>query len=181
MKTDLLYDERSAGGIVFRIENKKILWLIVKIKSKRSIVRVGTSIRRKPNSSNKAKYKFPKGHLNKNEFLKQAALREVEEEGGVKAEIIEKLGSRNYIIWDSIKRKKFTKKVTFFLMKYLSFSNTKHQDAEVVLAREWLPYQEAHKKLAYDSEKSLLKKAQDRLKKNEKYQNTTDFCSNTSI
>ncbi|MBU1088797.1 NUDIX domain-containing protein, partial [Patescibacteria group bacterium] len=150
MKTNLPYDERSAGGIVYKIENKKILWLLIKTKGRRKVIRIGTATKRHPGPLLKSRYKFPKGHLNRDEFLKQAALREVEEEGGIRAEIIEKLGSKNYIIWDTLKRKKIIKKVTFFLMKYLGASDTKYHDAEVVLAREWLSFQEACKKLAYD-------------------------------
>jgi len=59
-------------------------------------------------------FKFPKGHLNKDEVLKQAAMREVEEEGRIKSRIVAKIGSNDYIIWDKLKKKKIVKKVTFF-------------------------------------------------------------------
>lgn len=149
----LFYDERSAGGIVFREDRGKIYWLLVKTVSSY-----------KTKKGNKGPvYKFPKGHLKEGEFLKQAALREVEEEGQVKASVLTKIGSNNYILWDQENRKKIIKKVTFFLMEYTGQSNLKYYDSEMVIEREWLSFEEASDKLAYDSEKVLLKKAKLRL------------------
>jgi len=151
IKDNLFYDERSAGGIVYREENNGVKWLLIKALKRFSKER-------------KAVWKFPKGHLQKDEFLKEAAIREVEEEGRVKAEVVTKLGSNNYIIWDKIGRKKIVKKVTFFLMKFLEESKLKYFDKEMVVDREWFEYEEALEKLDYDSEKILLKKAKQRLK-----------------
>ena len=148
---NLYYDERSAGGIVCKKEANKILWLVVKTLNR--------------GKKCKAVFKFPKGHLKTKEFLKQAALREVEEEGKIKAKIICKLGSNNYIIWDRETHKKIIKKVTFFLMEYVEPSRLKYYDTEMVVGQEWLTVDEALEKLAYDSEKVLLQKAVKRLKK----------------
>jgi len=151
IKDNLFYDERSAGGLVHRTENGKTLWLLIKTIS-------GTK-----KNGQKSIFKFPKGHLQRDEFLKQAALREVEEEGQVKAKIVSKIGSNNYIIWDKLGKKKIIKKVTFFLMEYEGQSSLKHYDTEMVLDREWMSYDEACEKLAYDSEKVLLKRARIKL------------------
>ncbi len=149
IKDDLYYDERSAGGIVYKIENGKVLWLLIKVlphsqshgKGKRSV------------------FKFPKGHLKANEFLKAAALREAEEEGKIKAEIVCKLGSNNYVFFDKVKKRKIIKKVTFFLMKYCGQSDIKYADAEMIIDRQWLDFDQATHALAYDSERILLQKA----------------------
>jgi 8-oxo-dGTP pyrophosphatase MutT (NUDIX family) len=146
---NLFYDERSAGGLVFRHNNQNILWLLIKT--------IGKNKYRRPI------YKFPKGHLLANEFLKAAALREVEEEGRIKAKIIAKIGSNNYVLYDKIQHHKTVKRVTFFLMEYLSDSPLRHFDKEIVLDRQWLAYDDACRLLAYDSEKILLKKAKSKL------------------
>lgn len=138
------YDERSAGGVVYKKDGKKILWLIINTISK---------------NQSHGIYKLPKGHLKKDEFLKDAALREVEEEGKIKAEIVSKLGSNDYLIWNKELRKKIVKKVTFFLMKYAGESRLKYYDDETVIGQEWLEFKEAQGKLAFDSEKILLEKA----------------------
>jgi bis(5'-nucleosidyl)-tetraphosphatase len=153
IKDNLYYDERSAGGIVFKQENGKIFWFVIKTVS----FKASKKRRKFP------VYKFPKGHLKNGEFLKQAALREVEEEGKIKAKIVTKIGSNDYILWDKLEKKKIIKKVTFFLMEYVSESNLKYFDQEMVVERGWFSFGEASEKLAFDSEKVLLDKAKKRL------------------
>jgi len=155
IKDNLYYDERSAGGLVFKKDNGRVWWLLIK-----TVSRYKTG--KKPKRSGPV-YKFPKGHLKPNEFLKQAALREVEEEGKIKAKIVSKIGSNNYILWDQENRKKIIKKVTFFLMEYVSESNLKYFDSEMVIDRDWFSFEQASEKLAYDSEKILLRKAKQKL------------------
>jgi len=153
---NLYYDERSAGGIVYKIVDDRIFWFVIKTLSKKNTSRLGQK-------SSRTVCKFPKGHLNPGEVLKDAALREVEEEGRIKANIIDKVGSRDYIIWDQATNKKIIKKVTFFLMEYREESSLKYYDMETVVDREWYSYEEAVKKLAYDFERNLLKKAKYKL------------------
>ena len=156
IKDDLYYDERSAGGIVFKIESGKVWWLLIKVLP---------SSRYPGKKERKIVYKFPKGHLKENEFLKNAALREAEEEGKVVAEIVTKLGSNNYVFFDKLKKRKIIKKVTFFLMEYRGQSDSKYTDAELIVGREWLEFETATRTLAYDSEKVLLKKAKTTLER----------------
>lgn len=154
---NLYFDERSAGGIVYRLIDNQIYWLVIKTLSKKKINNRGHKIRH-------TIYKFPKGHLNPGEVLKHAAIREVEEEGRIKAKIIDKIGSKDYIIWDELQNKKIIKKVTFFLMEYEGESNLKYYDTETVIGREWYKLEDSLKKLAYDFERTLLKKANFKLK-----------------
>ncbi len=144
------HNERSAGGVVCRGEGRGLRWLVIKTRNKKS-------------RSRRPVFKLPKGHLDKGEFLKKAAVREVEEEGQVKAEVVDKIGSNNYIYADKESGKRIVKKVTFFLMKYLSPSPLRHRDAEEILAKVWLSTEEAIKRLDYKSEKIILKKARKRL------------------
>lgn len=150
---DLYYDERSAGGIVYKIENDKVTWLVIKT----SVNKYGKG------GGDKYVNKFPKGHLKKDEVLKMAAQREVEEEGKIKSKIVSKIGSNDYIIWDKLTKKKIIKKVTFFLMEYTGESTLRYFDSEVVLERRWMEFGEATLALAYDSEKVLLRKAKIKL------------------
>ncbi|HEX8923774.1 MAG TPA: NUDIX domain-containing protein [Patescibacteria group bacterium] len=153
-KDEIYYDQRSAGGIVYKLSDGKTWWLLIK------------AIKRDNNKNSdgdNSVWKFPKGHLQRDEFLKQAALREVEEEGKVKARIIDKIGSNDYIIWDKLSKKRIIKKVTFFLMEYAGESNLKYFDKEMVVDREWYSFEEAIGLLAYDSERGLLRKAKSKL------------------
>ncbi len=100
---------------------------------------------------------FPKGHLEKGESSEVAALREVEEETGIKAEIVQKIGQTKYVITKN--GEKIFKVVTIFAMNYLSGEPTP-QIAEVSNVI-WLPYEEALKKLTYPGDKELLRKAKE--------------------
>src|SRR3989338_11478985 len=60
---------------------------------------------------------FPKGHREIYESEEQTALREVEEEVGIKASIIEKAGQTQYFYYEEGER--VLKTVVFYLMKYL--------------------------------------------------------------
>ena len=150
------WDERSAGGIVFKRDRDRFLWLVIRTLSKKDPFD-NRGRRKRPI------FKLPKGHVDKDEFLKQAALREVEEEGRVKAKIVEKIGSNDYMLWNREEKKKITKKVSFFMMKYVSKSQMRYEDDEGVLGSYWLTFEAALKKLAYKSEKILLERARRRL------------------
>jgi 8-oxo-dGTP pyrophosphatase MutT (NUDIX family) len=100
---------------------------------------------------------FPKGHLEAGESTEEAAIREVEEETGIKAEITDKLGQSKYVITKN--DEKIFKVVTIFLMKYLS-GEPKAQIGEVSDV-SWLSYEEALKKLTYPGDKDLLRKAKE--------------------
>ena len=79
----------------------------------------------------KARYwGFPKGHIESGQTTKEAAIREVREEGGVVAEIVDKMGASKYTYTRRTGEKIF-KIVTFFLMRYISGDPADH-DHEVL-------------------------------------------------
>src|SRR3989304_9851603 len=95
----------SAGGIVFR-------------KSTRSTKGTkGVEVLVTQHSGHKG-WDFPKGHREIYESEEQTALREVEEEVGVLAEIIERVGQTQYFYYEEGSR--VLKTVVFYLMKYFS-------------------------------------------------------------
>ncbi len=98
---------------------------------------------------------FPKGHIEKGQTTKEAALREVKEEGGIEAEIIEKVGDSKYVYM--LNGEKIFKVVTIFLMRYVS-GDIKDHDWEVSETK-WLSPEEAMETLSFSQDKILLKKA----------------------
>ena len=102
---------------------------------------------------------FPKGHLEEGESNEEAAIREVEEETGIKSEIIQKIGQSKYNLTKN--GENIFKVVTIYLMKYIS-GDLKAQLEEVSNVI-WLPYEEALKKLTYPGDKDLLRKAKELL------------------
>ena len=106
---------------------------------------------------------LPKGNIEPGERGAETALREVHEETGLEAELVEKLGDVKYWYvrkWSDGER--VFKVVSFFLLRYVSGSLRNYQRAEVDGA-EWVPLEEAPKLLAYGGEKDMAKLALSKL------------------
>jgi 8-oxo-dGTP pyrophosphatase MutT (NUDIX family) len=106
---------------------------------------------------------LPKGHIESGEKGSETAVREVQEETGLEAEVVEKLGDIKYWYvrkWSDGAR--VFKVVSFFLLRYRSGSLDNYQRAEVDGA-EWIPLEEAPKLLAYRGEKDMAKLALSKL------------------
>jgi 8-oxo-dGTP pyrophosphatase MutT (NUDIX family) len=101
--------EFSGGGVVFKKKGKEIYWLLIN-----------------PKDTNR--WQFPKGLIEKRETSSEGALREVEEEGAVKAKIIEKLTDlKLFYFWEG---KRIFKIVIYYLMEYLEDTRNGH-DGEI--------------------------------------------------
>lgn len=134
--------ETSAGGIVFKKEGKKILWLITQHSQHKGWV-------------------FPKGLVGdhtKDEPMEEAALREVEEEGGVKAKII---NTKPVIVSYKYKwaNNLIDKTVYYFLMEYVS-GDPKNHDWEMMDAK-FVKEEEVKTTLTYKSDKEAFEKILD--------------------
>jgi len=141
--------EFSAGGIVFsskgrsasgRKKHKELFWLVCQHSQHKGWV-------------------FPKGLIGDHkdgETSEETALREVEEETGVKGKILKKLKnpSTYWYVWNKEKR---LKTVYYFLMEYIS-GDIKNHDMEMSIV-EWLPENEVKERLTYKSDKLAFEEA----------------------
>jgi 8-oxo-dGTP pyrophosphatase MutT (NUDIX family) len=98
---------------------------------------------------------LPKGHPDGEETAAQAAIREVREETGLTAELIEPLGEVNYQY--ERKGRAIQKTVAFFLFRFVSGSLEDH-DHEIEEAR-WMSLQEAAVQVTYRGEREILRRA----------------------
>jgi 8-oxo-dGTP pyrophosphatase MutT (NUDIX family) len=112
-------------------------------------------------SSGHSVYSLPKGWVEPGESLEAAALREVREETGITARIIDKLGDIRYQFYAKEEGAYVHKTVHFYLMEYLQGDVTDH-DREVEEAA-WFPLEEAEAKMPYATERAILKKGRERL------------------
>ena len=102
---------------------------------------------------------LPKGHPDAGESAAEAAWREVREETGLEAEVVEKLDDIRY--WYVRGGERVMKIVSFFLFRYRRGSVADH-DHEVEEAL-WIPLDEAPDRLAYKGEREMATMALTRL------------------
>ena len=97
---------------------------------------------------------FPKGHIESKESAEEAAVRELEEEGGVSGKVIATVGVQEFESGDNVVH------VEYFLIKY-------QRDVKRVEDREtkWCSYARALELLTYPDTKSLLKDARGKIEK----------------
>ena len=128
--------EFSAGGVVIRRFRGRPFIAAVRVKGGEVLA-------------------LPKGHIDEGESSAEAAAREVREETGVEASLVEKLGDVRY--WYQRDGQRVLKVVTFFLFRYRSGSVRNH-DHEVDSA-EWVPLEDAPRLLAYKGERQMAEAA----------------------
>jgi 8-oxo-dGTP pyrophosphatase MutT (NUDIX family) len=129
--------EFSAGGVVVRDRH-----CIVIVPTRRAAD--GTKV-----------LALPKGHPDGQETPADAALREVREETGVDAEIVEKLGDVRY--WYMRGGRRIAKVVSFYLLEYTAGELDDH-DHEFEDAR-WIPLERAARELTYPGERDMAARA----------------------
>ena len=103
---------------------------------------------------------LPKGRGQPGESDEQTAAREVREETGVNARIVEHLGNVEY--WYRRSGLRVFKTVGYYLCDYVSGDTADHDD-EVDDAR-WLPLEAARTQLTYPGEREMIERALSQLR-----------------
>ncbi len=145
-------EQISAGGVAFRQAGSLVEVAIVAVNPSR-------------------RWQLPKGIVDAGETPEIAALREVREEAGIETDLIAPVETIEY--WyvgserggssGSGERVRFHKFVHFYLLKYRA-GKVENHDHEIAEAR-WVTVSQAIEMLAFKSEKSVMAKASDLIKK----------------
>lgn len=156
--------EYSAGGVVYKKTNQGLRFVLGQ-------------------HSGYHKWVLPKGLIEEGEQPPQTAIRETEEEMGVKTQLADKkpVHKETYFYLADLKKTpgkstrrvekyqeeggdktKVKKTVTFYLLKHISGEPEKDHGWEMERAG-WFNYDQALKKLAFEGERAALKKAQVKL------------------
>ena len=135
-------NETSAGGIAVKVEE--------------GVAYVACIARR--NRAGRLEWCLPKGHIELGETPEQAAVREVCEETGISAEIIQPLGIIDY--WFTGDDRRIHKVVHHFLLEATGGTITVENDPdhEAELA-QWIPMADLPTRLAFPNERKMAQAA----------------------
>jgi len=129
--------EVSAGGVVYRVEDGRPLFLLIR--------------------DSYRNWGFPKGHLEKHELPEAAALREVAEETGLTDLVMR--GELSTIDWHFRFRGKLIHKICHFFLMESEKANTSPQREEGITACKWVPIDEALALISYANAREVLQRA----------------------
>jgi 8-oxo-dGTP pyrophosphatase MutT (NUDIX family) len=114
------------------------------------------------NRAGRVEWCLPKGHLEGEETPEQAAVREIEEETGIRGRIVEPLGSIDY--WFSVDGKRVHKHVHHFLLIAVGGELTIEGDPDAeAIDVAWVPLPELDERLSFPNERRLAEQASARL------------------
>lgn len=131
-------EEVSAGGVVFRRDGERTLFLLIR--------------------DSYRNWGFPKGHLEQGEEPEQAALREVGEETGL-AELALR-APIEVIDWEFRFRGRRIHKTCHFFLIETPDRRTEPLKAEGITACRWASFEQAEQLVAYENARAVLRQAQ---------------------
>lgn len=134
---------QSVGIITYTIENNTIKYLIL--------------------LSDGGCWDFPKGHIESGETKKETALRELQEETGLTAQLDDAFEQSLSYVYPGYQNKEETHKTDFMFIG-------KTSSTDVTLSPEhtdyaWLTYEQALQQITYDDTRELFKKAHEHIVK----------------
>ena len=150
--------EISAGGFVLRKMRGRWFVAVIEPHMKRPKQAAKSFNPRHKKTSSTAVTALPKGAIDEGEKPDQTALREVNEETGLHADLIEKLTDVKYVYvrnWGD--RARVFKIVSFYLLLYRSGRIDKISPAMRIEVQKayWLPLDEAPKALSYEGDREV--------------------------
>lgn len=152
--------EFSAGGVVLRKMRGR--WFIAVIEPHMERPKKVSAKSARKSSKPPTIIALPKGAIDAGEKPEQTALREVEEETGIRAQLLTKLADIKYVYvrsWGD--RARVFKIVSFYLLLYRAgrLGEIAPEMRVEVQRAFWLPLDEAAAKLSYKGEREMVERA----------------------
>jgi 8-oxo-dGTP pyrophosphatase MutT (NUDIX family) len=139
-------EETSAGGLVVDLGGRPARAAIIA----------------RMNRAGRVEWCLPKGHLEAGETPEQAAVREIEEETGIRGRILDALGTIDY--WFSVEGRRIHKLVHHFLLEATGGSLSIEGDPDhEAIDVAWVPLTELATLLAFPNERRIAREASARL------------------
>jgi 8-oxo-dGTP pyrophosphatase MutT (NUDIX family) len=114
------------------------------------------------NRAGRVEWCLPKGHLEGEETLEQAAVREVAEETGIRGRVLEPLGTIDY--WFSLPDKRIHKVVHHYLLERVGGRLTIEDDPDAeAIDVAWVPVDRLEATLTFPNERRIADLAARRL------------------
>ena len=153
--------EFSAGGVVLRKMRGRWFLAVIEPQVERP-KKTATKATLKKKKAPPAIIALPKGAIDEGEQPDQTALREVEEETGLRAELVSKLSDIKYVYvrtWGD--RARVFKIVSFYLLLYRAgkLGNINPEMRVEVQRAFWIPLDKAPTLLSYKGEKEIAERA----------------------
>jgi 8-oxo-dGTP pyrophosphatase MutT (NUDIX family) len=114
----------------------------------------------------KGEWVLPKGVMRNGDLSNEVALRKVQEETGITAEIISTAGRTNYEFFSVSRQRPVCNKITWYIMKSPD-SNYKVSEEEKFTDGGFFNIDEAMSRITYSQDKSLLNLSYSKLKEAE--------------
>lgn len=128
---------RAAGGIVFR--KREVLLL---------------------ERPSRGEVRLPKGHVEEDESLAEAALREVREETGYEhLRIIADLGTQRVEFVDPYRERQVTRDEQYYLMRLEDEQQKERENQEQQFVPNWVPVTDAGRVLTFQAEREFMRRA----------------------
>lgn len=110
------------------------------------------------NRAGRLEWCLPKGHLEGSETPQEAAVREIEEETGIRGRVVAELGTIDY--WFAVEGRRIHKTVHHYLLEATGgrLSIEGDPDAEAVDVA-WVPLEELPERLAFANERRIVRAA----------------------
>lgn len=137
-------EETSAGGLVVDLQ------------------RARAAVIARVNRAGRVEWCLPKGHLEAGETPEQAAVREIEEETGIRGRVLHALGTIDY--WFSAEGRRIHKLVHHYLLEATGGTLTVEGDPDQeAIDAAWVPLTELGALLAFPNERRIAREATARL------------------